>query len=341
MVGHAHPTVSALPVLAGLAAAFCDPRIFVLPSRTMSLRNIRIVLVRPQGAANVGAVARAIKNMGLRELVLVRPARAAMGGASASPLGDASNTAALSETNPALRGVVSASGCADQLTDVPPPDAAPFWSKAMAVHADDVLSQARRCDSLEEAVADCGLVVGTTRRDGLYRAAAESPRALAPRLVAAATSNRVALVFGPEDHGLSNDDLKACQQLICIPSDPAYASLNLAQAVMVCCYELFIAANGDPENVPVLAPAQRVALMFDRLQTAFLSIGFLHANNPEHIMFDFRRLLGRAQLEERDVRILLGLARQIEWYGQGGWKTAQQENPAPEPLPAGPIAVTK
>ncbi|MFI5366681.1 MAG: RNA methyltransferase [Candidatus Binatia bacterium] len=195
----------------------------------------------------------------------------------------------------------------------------------MAVHADDVLRHLRHCDALDEAVADCSLVVGTTCRDGLYRAAAESPRSVAPRLVAAAATNRVALVFGPEDHGLSNEDLKACHQLIAIPSDPGYASLNLAQAVMVCCYELFVAANGNPENVPVLASAERLAFLFERLEAAFLSIGFLHADNPDHIMFAFRRLLGRAQMEERDVRILLALARQIGWYGNGGWKVAQQK----------------
>jgi len=249
----------------------------------MALGNIRVVLVRPHGAANVGAAARAMKNMGMHDLVLVQP----------------------------------------ELTHA-------FWAKAMAVHADDVLSRVRRYDGLAQAVAECSLVVGTTRRDGQYRAAAESPRTAAPRLVAAAAGNRVALVFGPEDHGLSNDDLKACHQLICIPSDPGYPSLNLAQAVMVCCYELFVAATGDPENVPALAPAERVAFMFERLQSAFLSIGFLHADNPAHIMFAFRRLLGRAQMEERDVRILLALARQIEWYGHGGWRLKEQNGPPPD-----------
>jgi tRNA/rRNA methyltransferase len=245
----------------------------------MSLANIRIVLVRPRGAANVGAVARAMKNMGLDDLVLVRPT------------------------------LVHA-----------------FWSKAMAVHADDVLQRVRRYDSLSEAVADCGLVVGTTARGGLYRAAAEPPRAVAPRMVAAAAANRVALVFGPEDHGLSNDDLKTCHQLITIPTAADYASLNLAQAVMVCCYELCTAAQRDQPDEPlVLATAERVEQTFQRLQSAFLKIGFLHADNPDHIMFALRRMLGRAELEERDVRILLALARQIEWYGGVGWQVMAQK----------------
>jgi tRNA/rRNA methyltransferase len=238
----------------------------------MPLNNIRVVLVRPRGPANVGAVARAMKNMGLRELVLVHPARMKS-----------------------------------------------FWAKAMAAHAEDVLHSVRRCNSIGDAVAECGLVVGTTRRGGLYREAAEAPRAAAPRLVAAAATNRVALVFGPEDQGLSNEDLKACQQLIAIPADPAYPSLNLAQAVMVCCYELRLAAAGDPPATRELAHAEQVDRMFEKLRAALRSIGFLHPDNPDHIMFAFRRFLGRAELEARDVQILLGLARQIEWFGSGGY----------------------
>lgn len=240
----------------------------------MPLTNIRIVLVRPRGGANVGAVARAMKNMGLEDLALVRPA------------------------------IVKQ-----------------FWAQAMAVHADDVLGRARRYNGVAEAVADCGLVVGTTCRGGLYRRAAEPPRAVAPRIMAAAGANRVALLFGPEDHGLSNEDLKLCQQLIAIPTDPGYVSLNLAQAVLVCAYELRLVAGAAAAATPVLAPTARVDFMFRRLQDACLSIGFLHRDNPDHIMFAFRRVLGRAQLEEQDVRILLGLARQIEWFARGGWRT--------------------
>lgn len=250
---------------------------------TMPLTNIRIVLVRPRGGANVGAVARAMKNMGLEDLALVHPA------------------------------IVKQ-----------------FWSKAMAVHADDVLSRARRYAGLADAVADCGLVVGTTCRGGLYRRSADPPRVAAPRILAAARSNRVALVFGPEDHGLSNEDLKLCQQLITIPTSPGYVSLNLAQAVLVCAYECLVAAGVEATTTPALARAEKVEFMFQRLQAAFLSIGFLHRDNPDHIMFAFRRVLGRAQLEESDVKIGLGLARQIEWFGRGGWRSmAARCKPAP------------
>ncbi len=253
----------------------------------MSLQNIRIVLVRPRGAANVGAVARAMKNMGVLDLVLVRP-------------------------GPLKR----------------------YWTTAMAVHAADVVERARTVASLNEAVKDCAVVVGTTVRDGLYRSRARAPRAAAAELVEQVARQHVALVFGPEDHGLSNDDLKQCHQLLTIPASPEYPSLNLAQAVMVCVYEIYLAASarkiaGDALE---LAPAKRMEFLYERLQAAFLSIGFLHGDNPDHIMFALRRVFGRAGLEDRDVRILLGLARQIEWFAGGGWQEAERRRAAGRPV---------
>jgi tRNA/rRNA methyltransferase len=191
----------------------------------------------------------------------------------------------------------------------------------MAVHARNVLDTMQVHTSLRAAVADCGLVVGTTCRPGLYRDGALSPRALAPHIVAAAEGNRVALVFGPEDSGLANDDLRLCHQLVTIPSDPAYPSLNVAQAALLCCYEVFIVAQGEAAAPPrPLAIAERQELMYEKLKSALLKVGFLHGDNPDHIMFALRRILGRAGLEDRDVRILLGMARQIEWYASGGWR---------------------
>jgi len=170
--------------------------------------------------------------------------------------------------------------------------------------------------TLREAVADCGLIVGTTCRGGLYREGSLTPRDLAPEIIMAAHTNRVALVFGPEDHGLSNDDLRLCQRLITIPSHPTYPSFNVAQAVLLCCYELFLTvAHHEPiEAGPPLASAERIEFMYEKLKGACLKIGFLHSDNPEHIMFAFRRIFGRAGLEDREVRILLGLAHQIAWY---------------------------
>lgn len=233
------------------------------------LAQIRVVLVRPRGAANVGSVARAMKNMGLRDLCLVAPrARSTM------------------------------------------------VARAMAVHAHDVLTQARSVETIAAAVADCHLVVGTTCRGGSYRAAADDLEAAAPQIAAAARRGSVAVLFGPEDHGLTNEDLQHCQRLISISTDPAYASLNLAQAVLICCYELRRAtgaAPAEPERRPP-APAAEVERMLEHLQRALLKIGFLLPDNPAHIMLALRQLFGRTTLDEREVRIFLGLARQIEWY---------------------------
>ncbi len=245
------------------------------------LRNIRIVLHRPRGAANVGAAARAIANMGLGPLVVVRR----------QPLREA-------------------------------------WLRAMAAHAGAVVDDMRRLPSLAAAVADCALVVGTTCRGGPNRQGTLSPRDAAPAILARARQQPVALVFGPEDHGLSNTDLGLCQRLITIPTSPAYTSLNLAQAVMICAYELFIAAAGAAAAPPLASPLatmERVQQTYTHLRRALLAIGFLHPDNPEHIMSALRRLFGRTGLEEREVRILLGLARQIEWFGSGGWRTMHRK----------------
>ncbi len=240
----------------------------------MILSNLRIVLVRPRYSGNIGAVARAMRNMGIRDLALVEPA-------------------------PIRR---------DQ-------------ADMMAVHARDVLDAMHVYPSLREAVGDCSLVVGTTCRSGLYRDDTVSPRTLAPYIVDLAAVNRVALVFGPEESGLANEDLRICQRLMTIPTDAAYSSLNLAQAVLLCCYEVFLSAQTEaPLNARALAVAEQQELMYEKLKQALLRVGFLHKENPEHIMFAFRRILGRAGLEERDVRILLGMARQIEWYASGGWR---------------------
>jgi tRNA/rRNA methyltransferase len=247
----------------------------------MSLSNLRIVLVSPRYSGNIGAVARAMRNMGIHDLALVNPA-------------------------PVHRA----------------------QADMMAVHACGVLDAMRIHSSLREAVGDCGLVVGTTCRTGLYRDDAVSPRSLASYIAASAAVNRVALVFGSEESGLVNDDLRFCHRLMTIPTDAAYTSLNLAQAVLLCCYEVFLATQ---EEAPVvsraLAVAEQQELMYEKLKQALLSVGFLHRDNPEHIMFALRRMLGRAGLEDRDARILLGMARQIEWYANGGWRHSTTARP--------------
>jgi len=202
-----------------------------------------------------------------------------------------------------------------------------FWAKAMAVHGRDVLSEAKCYDTIRAAIADCTLVVGTTCRAGLYRDHSQSPREVAPRVAAAAKQGKVALLFGPEDHGLSNKDLEHCQLLVDIPSHPDYRSLNVAQAAVICLYESYLAALETTDEDPIQrAEAENIERLFDIMRNALLKIGFLDSENPEHMLLAFRRILGRAGLEEKDVRILTGMFRQIEWYANQGWKVVQEKN---------------
>jgi tRNA/rRNA methyltransferase len=207
-------------------------------------------------------------------------------------------------------------------------------AETMAVHARDVLDRMQIHASVPAAIADCGLVIGTTCRAGLYREDTVTPRTLAPHILAMSHTNRVALVFGCEDSGLSNDELRYCHRLMTIPTDATYPSLNVAQAVLLCCYEVFLAAQEEVTDVArPLAVAEQQELMYEKLKHALLQVGFLHKDNPEHIMFAFRRIFGRAGLEERDVSILLGMARQIEWYATRGWRSAA----SPPSLPSDPL----
>ena len=196
---------------------------------------------------------------------------------------------------------------------------------ALAVHAKDVLDTMQIHSSLRAAVSPCGLVVGTTCRTGLYREGAGRLEARAAEIVTSLKSNRVALVFGPEDSGLSNEDLRCCHTLLTIPTDPTFASLNVAQAVLLCCHAVFRGARQtEADDPPVVASSERQELMYAKLKAALLQVGFLPQDNPEHIMLALRRLFGRAGLEDRDVRILLGIAHQIEWYAKGGWQRREQ-----------------
>ena len=201
-----------------------------------------------------------------------------------------------------------------------------FWARAMAVHGRDILENAKCYDTIRQAITDCVLVVGTTCRSGLYRKHSRTPRDAAADIVAAARSGKVALIFGPEDHGLSNKDLEHCQLLMTIPTHPDYQSLNVAQAASICLYELYLASLAPVEYSGIQrAPAENVERLFDRMRAVLLKIGFLDSENPEHMLLAFRRILGRAGLEDKDVRIFTGLFRQIEWYIDQGWKVIEEK----------------
>ena len=186
---------------------------------------------------------------------------------------------------------------------------------SMACHAGRILNNREVYDTAAEAVADCGLVAGTTNRGGLYREHAKTPREWAPGFLAAAADGPVALMFGSEDNGLSLDDIALCTHLVRIPSSPGYKSLNLAMSVMVCAYELFVADGSfelPPERSPECPSAMREA-MFDKWRRALLGIGFMSDETADHMMLGLRRIFSRGPLTEKDVQILLGVASQTLW----------------------------
>ncbi|MGE4489755.1 MAG: RNA methyltransferase [Kiritimatiellales bacterium] len=235
------------------------------------LDNIRIVLVDPKYAGNIGSVCRVMMNMGITDLALVTPG--------------------------------------DHL----------YWEEArkLAFRAEPMLDSAKIFQTLEEAVADCTVVAGTSARTGLYRDHALLPREFAPVALDSAAHHKVALVFGREDKGLFNEEIAVCTHIINIPSSELYRSLNLSHAVMVCCYELFQLA-GSPsytppeEGSPEADGAMRERL-FDAWQHMMIETGFCEQEKLDHMMLGLRRIFSRGKLTENDAKILLGLARQSRW----------------------------
>jgi tRNA/rRNA methyltransferase len=207
-------------------------------------------------------------------------------------------------------------------------------AQTMAVHARDVLDHARTFANLAGAVEDCGLAIGTTSRTASYRAIARPLREAAAELIALSATNRIAIVFGPEDFGLTKREIKLCQRLITIPTAPDYPSLNLAQAVMVVAYELMMAAGlnaaraSRDRGLPALASSSAVDAMLSRLAEALIAIGFLPADNPDHIMLAVRAMLGRSGVTAHECDIVNGIASQILWFGTGGHQTIESKRRA-------------
>lgn len=231
--------------------------------------RIRVVLVGTQHPGNIGSSARALKTMGLGRLVLVAPER------------------------------------------YPHPEA-----QALAAGADDVLATAQVHPTLADAVADCRLVLGCTARDRRIALPQSHPRQAASQVMAmAADGGEVALVFGRERTGLENEELQLCHGAVHIPANPGYSSLNLAAAVQVLCYELRLASleqspaprqlsaeHGDP-------PATHLHMegLFAQLAQTLDEIDFHKGRAPESAMRKLRRLFLRADMDEREVRLLRGI----------------------------------
>jgi tRNA/rRNA methyltransferase len=208
------------------------------------------------------------------------------------------------------------------------PQCDPFDTQAldMSVHAEDLLRRCVLFDSLPEALQDCVAVVGTTARTRTVPAPLESPETGLAWLGKQRQIGPVALVFGPEDRGLSNEELALCQRFIYIPTSPNYPSMNLAQAVAVCVYvlsqqqqELTLSVTPQPQ-----ALAGETEGFYQHLQESLLEVGYLQPHTAKRKMEKFRRLFNRAVLTSEEVALLRGVLRQMIWKGQ---KESPKQNP--------------
>ncbi len=227
------------------------------------LANIRVVLARTSHPGNIGAAARAMKTMGLTQLVLVQPA-------------------------------VFPNSQAD----------------AMASGAVDLLERARVCATLEEALADTTLALGVSARRRDIVAEILMPGEAAGRALVEAQGAPVALVFGNETSGLSNEELGLCQGLVTIPANPDYSSLNLAAAVQVLCYELrraWLEQAGWPQPELEAASGDELEKFYGHLETALAELDFLNPGSPGKLMLKLRRLFSRTRLAREEVNILRGI----------------------------------
>ncbi len=243
---------------------------------------ITIVLVRPLFSGNLGSVARAMKNMGLKELFLIEP-------------------------------------------EALPRDSE---AKKMAAHAKDVLHEAKIFPELKTALQDFDLVVGTSRRKGKERSNWTTPREFGKLSREISAEKRIAILFGPEDSGLSNEEVALCQKIVEIPSHPDFPSLNLAQAVMVMAYECFTAqlatdAQASPQKAAKSAKIESLENLYEDLGELLLEIGFLREENPKHLMRLLRHFFNRAQPTEKEVKIFRGIFRQLRWWKQQGPSQAE------------------
>ena len=211
-------------------------------------------------------------------------------------------------------------GLADLRLVAPSPDMDVSEARMMACHAQHVLDCRKVFDTFAEAIADCVLVVGTSGLAGLYRQHACSARDVASEVLSVAEQGSVAYVFGREDNGLNNTELAMCHRIVQIPTHAETPSLNLAQAVLLCSYELFL-QGGDYEPPTEKSPFAESMLrerMFSIWHELLLDIGFMKEDKAEHMMQGIRRVMARGALTRDDVQIMMGVARQMQWAARNG-----------------------
>jgi TrmH family RNA methyltransferase len=242
---------------------------------------VRIVLIDPSHPGNIGSVARAMKNMAVTDLVLVRP-----------------------------RSFPHAE------------------SNALAAGADDILANARVVETVSQAVADCTYVAGTTSRPRSYYWEFTTPRDVAGRIAALPEDSRAALLFGSERYGLGTEDLQYCNVLVRIPANPEYCSLNLAMAVQLLTYELFMARESPTSQTQLelpLAAAGDVEHFYKHLQDVMNDVDF--EDKTGHLMERLRRLFNRAQMDRNELNILRGILSAVQGRrGQSSRRRAGDDN---------------
>lgn len=191
-------------------------------------------------------------------------------------------------------------------------------ARKFAVSARDIMEQARVFTSLEQALADSPLSVATTRRHGKYRQEIHTPGQVIERLEPLLSANRAAFVFGREDSGLTTEEVALCRWQATIPTSE-FGSLNLAQAVLIFCYELMSRLgqqDGEQYRLSegrILAATDSTEALYSQMEKTLLRIGFLKPQNPGHLMKSLRRILARAELDEREVAIMRGMMSQVDW----------------------------
>lgn len=231
-------------------------------------------MVRPRYPENIGAASRAMRNMGLTELIVVSP------------------------ENYDIEKI-----------------------RKLATHAaSEVVEKIEIYDDLKTALSPFNYVIGTTARLGGERLTVSSPSEMAAELVRISRKNRVAVLFGPEDRGLLNKDIRLCHELVNIPASD-FPSLNVSQAVLIVCYEIFLA--GLEEKVkfaPRLASRHELDGMYDSIRDLLVRINYINPENPDYWMNKLRRFFTRMELRAGEVSIIRGICRQIDWYAKKFYK---------------------
>jgi tRNA/rRNA methyltransferase len=189
-------------------------------------------------------------------------------------------------------------------------------ARKMALKAEKLLHNAKVYDNLKDALSEFNIAIGTSVRHGKYRKDFFTPDKISEFIYERFCDNRIALVFGREDSGLSTDDLDLCQHFITIPTNDMFTSMNLSHSVTVILYELSKFVNNKSFNVKrkKLAENSEIENLYEHMKKTMSEIEFLDPQNPDHIMRTFKKIYGRSELDKREVSILHGLMSKIEWF---------------------------